>query len=177
MTINISKNVAFLQSSRKNTAEGVKNFVVPIEGAQNAIEGKIDNVIENIETSRKKKSYRRAVFVSLGVIFTTALVAVLNPRMSGKTFEKLKTKTEALRADIERTKNNFIKNKWYKTRVKMLSFATKAGEIGNDINNGKDILWQDFCTQKKDFSGIKSNVLRTICEKVDNAFVFLMKKI
>jgi len=149
----------------------------PIQKTQETIESGVTTIVDTFETERKKKSYKRAVVVGTGVTFIGIFAALLNPRTSAKTIEKLKMKREAIRVAIEKTKKGSFANKWYKFKAKLLDIVTKLSEVGNNINNGKDIVWKNLCCEeKKVYTKIKCKPVRKVLQGLDKGFIFLMKK-
>ncbi len=61
---------------------------------------------------------RNAIAVGSSVVVLSALVALLNPRISPKVIEKLKNLSHKAAKKANKNKNDNILNKFYKTCVK-----------------------------------------------------------
>lgn len=123
-----------------------------------------------------KKSNKTALAVGAGVLFCSGIALLLNPRFSRKTMTNLKLMRRNLGLQIEKTKNNALKNKFFKSIDKGLGKLHDIAEFSNNANSMKDIWFKNLCTEKHQFNSVKNKTVRKVLQKLDSGFVNIMKK-
>lgn len=135
----------------------------PIETVQKTIESSVDTLVSPKETHKA----RNAIAVGSSVVVLSALVALLNPRISPKVMEKLKTLSHKAGKKAAKNKDDNILNKFYKACEKTVDGTAKTVQFVNNFNSAKDASFKYFCTAEKDFFGIQNQSIRNILKKID----------
>ncbi len=135
----------------------------PIETVQKTIESSVDTFVSPKESHKA----RNAIAVGSSVVVLSALVALLNPRISPKVIEKLKNLSHKAAKKANKNKNDNILNKFYKTCEKTVDGTAKTIQFVNNFNSAKDASFKYFCTEKKDFFAIHNKSTRNILKKTD----------
>ena len=179
MSVSYYNNVDIDFNSRVNTTfERRKDGSTPIESLQKNIDNKVDTFVDKVDKERKKKSTRTAAAVGGAVIFATAIIALLNPATSAKTIQKLKALQAQTKAELESGKLKGLNKFYKKTKAGIMGVLAKTGELANNYNNGKDILWENLCCrEKKCYEKIKSKPIRRILQGIDRGITKPMKKL
>lgn len=146
----------------------------PIETVQKTIETSVDTLVGVDEKSSKK--VRNAVAVGSSVVVLSTLVALLNPRISPKVVEKLKTLSKKAGLKADRNKNDTFWNKFYKFGEKSVDKTIKSIGFINNFNSAKDAGFKWFCTEKKDFLEVHNKSTRNILKKLDSGIRKVLKK-
>ena len=116
-------------------------------------ENPIETISQKIDEEKKKKHNKVAIATTSTVIGVSLLVALLNPKVSGKLVKYLKTAQEKANANIEKSKDSFLKSNFYKIYSKILGGGAKAGNFINNCNSLKDTYFKLLCTEEKSFIG------------------------
>ena len=152
----------------------------PIDTVQKTIETSIDTLIANPnEDEKKKKLRRRAIATGSAVLVLGALTLLLNPRSSGKISQKLKAWQNKFDLKTQQSKDSFLKSKFYSGCKKIFGVAEKGSNIYFNLNSGKDVLFQSFCTNSnKKYPEFltKNKTIHKIVKAVDNFFVKILAK-
>lgn len=125
----------------------------PINKVETAITNTVDTFVKQPEDEEKKKSNKTAITVGSTVLVLTGLVALLNPKFSGKLVNKMKTMSSEASAKIEKNKGNVVKSKFYKVSEKIWGKVADFLQFTNTINGWKDIGFKKLCTETK---GVKA---------------------
>ena len=173
---NNTNNFAYPQTIRFRGAPAVDAQQLinkPIEKVENVVNKTVDTFVKEPEDEKKKKSHKTAITAGSSVFVLTALIALLNPRFSGKFVDKLKTMASKAGAKAQTNKNSFVTSKIYRTGEKVLQNVADCFQFTNTINAGKDLGFKWICTAEK-FKGVKNNTLRNILQKCDAGFIKVM---
>ena len=125
----------------------------PINKVETAITNTVDTFVKQPENEEKKKSNKAAITVGSSVLVLTGLIALLNPKFSGKLVNKMKTMSSEASAKIEKNKGNVVKSKFYKASEKIWGKVADFLQFTNTINGWKDIGFKKLCTETK---GVKT---------------------
>lgn len=154
LTNNYSLNTQF--NSQINFREKEENAPIlakPINKVESAITNTVDTFVKQPEDEEKKKSNKTAISVGSTVLVLTGLVALLNPKFSGKLVNKMKTMSSEASAKIEKNKGNVVKSKFYKASEKVWGKVANFLQFTNTMNGWKDIGFKKLCTETK---GVKT---------------------
>ena len=151
MSVNYSMNNKNFYLTSNFRADGVvaQNNVLqkPIEKVQKTIESGVDTfVATQNEDEKKKKLRKRAIAVGSAVLVLGGLTMLLNPRSSGKFSQKIKNLRSKFALKMQESKDNFLKTKFYGGCEKVFGVAEKGGNVYFNLNSGKDVVFQSFCT-------------------------------
>ena len=136
-----------------------------------------DTFIKKIEKEKEKKSTKKALAAGSAVIVAGGLIALLNPRNSSKILQKLKTWQTKNKIKLDSKKQSFLKTKFGQFLDKTLDVSTRAIRATGNFNNGKDILYKNICSKKRQFEGVKNKTLRGGLKKCNDIFTDVMTKI
>ena len=125
----------------------------PINKVDTVITNTVDTFVKQPEDEEKKKSNKAAITVGSTVLVLTGLIALLNPKFSGKLVNKMKTWSSESRAKTQKSKGNIVKSKFYKASEKVWSKVADFLQFTNTINGWKDIGFKKLCTETK---GVKA---------------------
>ena len=103
-----------------NTAQQI--ITKPIEKVDKVINNTVDTFIKEPEDEEKKKSHKTAITAGSTVLVLSAIVALLNPKFSGKLINKLKTSSSKAGTNTQTTTSPIIKN-FNKVKEKTLNFS------------------------------------------------------
>ncbi len=146
----------------------------PIETVQKTIETSVDTLVGVDEKNSKK--VRNAVAVGSSVVVLSTLVALLNPRISPKVIEKLKTLSQKAGIKADKNKNDTFWNKFYKFGETAADKTIKSIGFVNNFNSAKDASFKWFCTEEKDFLAVRNKSTRSVLKKVDGGVRKVLKK-
>ena len=125
---------------------GVTQIVTrPIDTVENTINSALDTFVPEPKDEEKKKSYKNAVRVGSTVLVLSTIVALLNPKISSKLIEKLKTKT--VKAKNDSKNEGAIKGSWNKFKQITLTGLLKFIQIVNNGNSAKDEGFKILCSK------------------------------
>ena len=141
----------------------------PVQKVENIVNNTVDTFVKEPEDEHKKKSHKTAITAGSTVFVLTALIALLNPRFSGKLVEKLKTMSSKAGAKAQTNKNSFITTKFYRAGEKYFNGVADFFQFTNTLNAGKDLGFKWLCCGEK-FKNIKNDNLRKILQKCDAGF-------
>lgn len=144
----------------------------PIETVQKTIESSVDTLVSPKETHKA----RNAIAVGSSVVVLSALVALLNPRISPKVIEKLKLISLKAGKKADTNKHDTVLNKFYRMCESASDGTVKTIRFINNFNSAKDASLKWFCTEKKDFLGVRNKSARNILKKVDDGVRKVLKK-
>lgn len=140
----------------------------PINKVETAINNTVDTFVKQPEDEEKKKSNKTAITVGSTVLVLTGLVALLNPKFSGKLVNKMKTMSSKANAKIEKNKGNLVKSKFYKASEKTLGKFADFLQFTNTINGWKDIGFKKLCTETKGVKTFMNKPHQIITKWFDN---------
>lgn len=144
--------------------------------AQDVKKNPIDKISERFDEEKKKKHNKRAIAVGGTVIGLSLIVTALNPRISSKLIEQLRTLQYNTSRNIERHKGDLVKSKFYKIASEVTDWCARFLQSINNINSVKDTYYKQLCTEDKTFFGIRDMQRRKRFEKYDNIFRKVMQK-
>ena len=160
------------QNSFNNSQIGFKEAAAPlakpIEKVETAINNTVDTFVKPPEDNEKKKSNKTAINVASTVLVLTAMVALLNPKFSGKLVNRMKTMSSEANAKLEKNKGNFVKTKFYKASEKTLGKVADFLQFTNTMNGWKDIGLKKLCTEIKGIKTVMAKPHRTITKWFDS---------
>ena len=140
----------------------------PIEKVENIVNNTVDNfVFEQPKSEEQKKKRHTAVKVLSSGLVLGSFLLLLNPKSINKFLDKFQ------KWSAQAGNDQTIKGKIYKFFNGVSKGLTMVMSNGNSL---KDELFTNMCTKKKNFSRIKNDFLRSIAEKIDSGFVYLMNK-
>jgi len=162
-------NPVYYPKFRGNSPDMQQLINKPITKVENIVNNTVDTFVKEPEDEKKKKSHKTAVAAGSSVFVVTALIALLNPRFSGKLVNKLKTMSSKAGAKAQTNKNSFVRSKLYRTGEKILQKIVDVFQFTNTANALKDQLFKWLCTAEK-FKGVKNDTLRNVLQKCDSGF-------
>ncbi len=142
----------------------------PIKTVENAINTTVDTFVKTEEQNEKKKSHKTAITVGSSVLVLSAIVAMLNPKFSGKLINKLKIMSHKAGTKAQKSEGNGVKSKFYNSMSKFWKGIGDTFQFTNTLNAGKDIGFKWLCTKEKTFSGVKNKTARNFLQKCDSLF-------
>lgn len=160
------------QNSINNSQIGFKEAAAPlakpIEKVETVINNTVDTFVKQPEDEEKKKSNKTAIAVGSTVIVLTGLVALLNPKFSGKLVNRMKTMSSEANAKLEKNKGNLVKTKFYKASKKTFGKVADFLQFTNTMNGWKDIGLKKLCTEIKGIKAVMAKPHRTITKWFDS---------
>ena len=141
------------QINFREKEENAPILAKPINKVESAITNTVDTFVKQPEDEEKKKSNKAAITVGSSVLVLTGLIALLNPKFSGKLVNKMKTMSSEASAKIEKNKGNVVKSKFYKASEKVWDKVANFLQFTNTMNGWKDIGFKKLCTETK---GVKT---------------------
>ena len=135
--------------------QGAAPLTKPIETMEQSIETAVDDFVKKVDKEKEKKSNKKAIAVGSSVIVLSALIAVLNPRISSKIINKVSIWRQEFATKLQNPNNNSFANKFYNTCVKGLDVGMRGFQFTNNFNSAKDIGFKWLCTKEKTFEFIK----------------------
>lgn len=141
------------QINFREKEENAPILAKPINKVESAITNTVDTFVKQPEDEEKKKSNKAAITVGSSVLVLTGLIALLNPKFSGKLVNKMKTMSSEASAKIEKNKGNVVKSKFYKASEKVWGKVANFLQFTNTMNGWKDIGFKKLCTETK---GVKT---------------------
>lgn len=169
-------NPVYYPKFRGNSSDMQQLINKPITKVENVVNKTVDTFVKEPEDEEKKKSHKTAITAGSTVFVLTGLIALLNPRFSGKFVEKLKTMSSKAGAKAQTNKNSFMRTKFYKTSENIFKNVADFFQFTNTVNAGKDLGFKWLCTAEK-FKGVKNDTLRNILQKCDAGFRKVMSKV
>lgn len=173
--LNQPKNSTYITfgSASSNAPEVIAK---PIEKVENVISNTVDSFVKEPADEEKKKSHKTAIAAGSTVLVLSSLVAILNPRFSGKFLNKLKNWSHKAGANVQKNRNNIIKSRFYKTSENVLKKVFDIFQFTNSLNASKDLGFKWLCTAEK-FNGVENESLRKVLKTCDGGFRKVMSPI
>ena len=163
--------------SFSSNSSGVTGFInKPIQKVESAINNTVDTFVKEPEDEEKKKSHKTAVTAGSTVLVLSAIIALLNPKFSGKFVNKLKVLSQKAGANVKKNKNDFIASKFFKASEKFLQKIVDIFQLTNSLNAGKDIAFKWLCKEEK-FNNVKNEMTKKVLKKCDSGFRKVMGKV
>ena len=168
-------NIGFKNNQNKNQN---KSSIIdkPVEKVENVINKTVDTFVKTEENEEKKKSHRTAITVGSTVLVIGSLMALLNPKFSGKLINKMRKNASKANAEAIKGSKGSFKNQFNQFKSDILSFGADCFQFTNTINAWKDQAFKWLCADKKSFSCIKNETANNILRKIDNGFTTIMRK-
>lgn len=163
--INNSTRLPFRGSTTTAASEIITK---PIEKVDKVINTTVDTFIKEPQDEEKKKSHKTAITAGSTVLVLSAIIALLNPKFSGKLVNKLKTSSSKAGANVKNN-NSPLVNQFNKIKKKTFTYTADTFQFVNSMNAAKDVGFKWICTAEK-FNGIKNDTLRNILTKCDTGF-------
>ena len=110
------------------------------------------------------------------MLVLSALIALFNPKFSGRFVNKLKNWSHKAGANVQKNKNDFIKGKFYRATERGLKGIADFFQFTNTVNASKDIGFKWLCTAEK-FNGVKNEKTRKVLQKCDSGFRKVMSNV
>ena len=161
----------------RNNSSDTPILAKPIEKVEGVINNTVDTFIKTEEKNEKKTSHKTAIAVGSSVLVLSGLVALLNPKFSGKLINKLKMMSHKAGTEARKNENNTVKSKFFNAMSKFWKGVGDTFQFTNTLNAGKDIGFKWLCTEKKTFGKVKNNTLRNILQKCDAGFRYPMSRV
>ena len=149
----------------------------PIESVQKSIENSIDKFVSTVDEEKEKKSTKKALAAGSAFIVIGGLIVFLNPKNASKILEKLKAFQAKNKLKAEQGKQSFYKTKFGKFVNKSVDITMRGIRATGNINNGKDILYRNICSNKRQYNWIKNDTLRDVMRKINDKFTNFMTRI
>ena len=148
----------------------------PISVVQNTIEDITDVVLPEPKSEEQKRSHKKAIAVCSSVLVLSTLVALFNPRFSGKMVDKLRA-MQAKAATKARTheQSGFTKA-FYELYHKTLYGMNKVFGFISNLNSFKDIAFKWLCAEPRKFSGVKNKKVGAFLGKINAGIATVCKK-
>ena len=137
----------------------------------------IESISDKIDEVKERKHNKRAITVGGIVTGVMLTVMLLNPRYSSKIAQKLKNRQAELVKKVNETKNSKFVNKIYDIYLQTTQAVSNGINFVNNWNPYKDIMFKNFCSKEKEFSGIKNVRIRNKVVKANNKIVKYTSKI
>ncbi len=147
----------------------------PIEVVQKTIEDSVNIFSPEPKDEEKRRIRNRAIWVSSAVLVASALVTLLNPRVSGKTLRRIQAWQNKARIKLEKNNHNSFIENLYRTSVETSERALKFFNFTNTFNAGKDMALQKLLTQKA-VSRPDDNLFLKIWKPIHSTIASVMKK-
>ena len=80
----------------------------PIEKVETVINNTVDSFVKEPKDEEKKKSHKTAITAGSTVLVLSALIALFNPKFSGRFVNKLKNWSHKAGANVQKNKNSMI---------------------------------------------------------------------
>lgn len=136
-----------------------------------------DTFVGKIEKEKNKLSTKKALAAG-GAVFTIAgLITILNPKNSSKLLQKIKVLQAKNKIKLDNSKQNFLKTKFGQFLDKTFDVSSRAILATGNFNNGKDILYKNICSKKRQFNGVKNESLRNGLRKANDVFTNFMTSV
>lgn len=148
----------------------------PIEKVETVINNTVDSFVKEPKDEEKKKSHKTAITAGSTVLVLSALIALFNPKFSGRFVNKLKNWSHKAGANVQKNKNDFIKGKFYRATERGLKGIADFFQFTNTVNASKDIGFKWLCTAEK-FNGVKNEKTRKVLQKCDSGFRKVMSNV
>jgi len=136
----------------------------------------IDKLAQKVDEEKKKKHNKTAIAVGSSVVMLSLLVTILNPKMSSKWIEKLRATQAKANRQLERSKGDLLKSKFYKVISDIVNAGSKFMSMVNNLNSVKDTYYKQLCTEDKAFLSVHNMNRRKQLAKVDKVFRKIMQK-
>ena len=162
----------------KNNQEKDKSLIIkkPVEKVENVINKTVDTFVKTEENEEQKKGHRTAITVGSTVLVIGSLMALLNPKFSGKLINKMRKNASKANAEAVKGNKASFKNQFNQFKSDFLSFGADCLQFTNTINAWKDQAFKWFCADKKSFSCVKNETANNILRKIDDGFTTVMSK-
>lgn len=156
-------------------AESSAPLEKPIEVVQKTIEDSVNIFSPEPKDEEKRKNRNRAIWVASSVLVASTLVAILNPRTSGKTLRRIQGWQDKARIKLEKSGKNSFMGKLYRTGIKTSENFVKVFRLTNTFNAGKDMAVQKLLTQKA-VKNPNDNLFLKIWKPIHTGIATVMKK-
>ena len=141
-----------------------------------AEESPIDKIARRVDEEKQKKHNKTAFAVGGSVLGLSILVMIFNPRISPKLIEKLRLLQTKSKHQLEESKDDFLKSKFYQAVTKIINGFGRATSVISNLNSVKDTYYKQLCTEEKTFFSINYLERRKRFAKYDKVFRKIMKK-
>ncbi len=148
----------------------------PIELVQNTIEEITDKFIQTADEDKNKKTRKKAIAVGSSVLVISTLVAMLNPRYSGKIIGQLKNLQQRTGSKVKTHRTDTLKKNFYQACQKFLDGTVKVAEFTNNINSAKDVGFKWLCAEPRTFSSMENKEAGNILRKVNSGIAKVLRK-
>ncbi len=153
-----------------SAASGASEIInKPIQKVESAINTTVDTFVKEPQDEEKKKSNKAAIAAGSTALVISAIIALLNPRFSGKFVNKLKLMSQKAGNNVQKNRNDFITSKFYKACERGLQKVVDIFQFTNSINACKDVGFKWLCKEEK-FNNVKNEHTKTVLKKCDAGF-------
>lgn len=166
--------MSFDYSKNLNNAYLCRN--INFQARQSAVEKPLDKLARRVDEEKKKKQNKTAFAVGGSVLGLSILVTLLNPKMSSKLVQRLRTVQTKANQQMERSKGDFVKTKFYKVVSDVVGWSNRFLSWTNNINSVKDTYYKQLCTEDKAFYNVHNQDRRNRFIKGDKLFRRIMQK-
>ena len=160
--------VSFREDNNTSSAPAI--ISKPIKTVENAINTTVDTFVKTEEENEHKKSHKTAIAVGSSVLVLSGIVALLNPKFSGKLINKLKMMSHRAGTKAQKNQGDTVKSKFYNSMSKFWKGVGDVFQFTNTLNAGKDIGFKWLCTEEKTFGKVKNKTAQNILKKCDSIF-------
>ena len=115
----------------------------PIDKVEKIVNNTVDTFTPEEQDEEKKKSHKTAIRVGSTVLVLSAVIALLNPKVSGKLVDKMK-ELSAKYGSKAKNSDNFT-GKFYRYTESFLSKGAKVLNFSNNYNSVKDESFKWVC--------------------------------
>lgn len=162
-----TNNQPYSQIYFKNTSSAANIITKPIEKVETVINNTVDTFVKTSEDEEKKKSNKTAIAVGSTVLVLSGLVALLNPKFSGKLVNKLKSMSSNAETKINKNKHDVVKSKFYQASTKFLNKTVDVFQFTNTLNAAKDQGFKKLCLNVKGVNKIMAKPHKAITDWFD----------
>ncbi len=167
-SINRPNNFSYVKFS--STSPNAPEIIAkPIEKVETVINNTVDSFVKEPVGDERKNSHSKAIAAGSTVLVLSAIIAMLNPRFSGKFVNKLRIWAHKASTGVQKNKNDFITSRFFKACEKFLKKTVDIFQFTNSMNASKDLGFKWLCKAEK-FNGVKNENTRKILKKCDSGF-------
>ncbi len=165
----------YAYNPRFKAAEASAPLEKPIEVVQKTIEESVNILAPEPKDEEKRKIRNRAIWAGSTVLVASALVALINPRSSGKTLRRIQNWQNKAKIKLETSDKNSLAGKLYHLAAKTTEGAYKFLNFTNTFNAGKDMAVQNLLARKS-VQKADDNLFLKIWKPIHNGIATVMKK-
>ena len=142
---NVNSYLSSSVSFKAKEQGGLDIVTKPIDKVENIVNTTVDTFVPEAKDEETKKSRKTAIRVGSTVLVLSAIVALLNPKISSNLVNKLKTKS--IDAGNKAKVDKSLLGSWHKIKAKVFNGTSNAFQVANNFNSVKDELFQKLCNK------------------------------